>query len=332
MRYCVGSEGQRSQLAGPPFTHPRIPSKSHFIGELSPANDPFNYIDAVRDLINHYQTEIAHSLSDAGEYIPVPLVINTQGWVKGLGAEMLQGIFGAAGKFDLVEMSASVVSESAEEEDAQTRADDEETSIRIDAIATAENPMLVRYHSADYRNLMMTTYFHARIPVEGEVLWDFSRPLTHSVPLCVDYVNDLAYLCILDGEDVVYQHTLMAINATVVALVEGHADVQGSVGLVRRDDLIAHKGSKVLGYGLIRAIDSSINQLQILTPLNAAICKRVDVIAKGKVDLPVYASLDWTNDNIDYGNVPYVTNEAAVGEGAQKRKVRRDIQRKPANN
>ena len=150
--------------------------------------------------------------------------------------------------------------------------------------------------------------------------------------MCVDYISDLSYMCILNGEDVVYQHTLAAINATVVALIEGHAEVESGEGLVRRDDLLPYKHCRVLGYGLVRAIDSSINQLQILTPLDASVCRCVNVLAKGKIDLPVYASLDWTQDSIDYGNVPYVTNEAAVGEGAQKRKVRRDIQRKPANN
>ncbi|TIA79236.1 hypothetical protein E3P98_03414 [Wallemia ichthyophaga] len=361
---CVSLHLIDEFLLGPPFTHPRIPSKAHFVGELSPANDPVGYIDAVRDLIEFYQREIAHSHAHhTHNYTPIPLIINTQGWVKGLGAEMLQGICDAAGIFELIEMSQSVsAAEEGVEDDtyADNHADipaneDISTPARnvnhmiIDAIATADNPMLSRYHSADYRNLSMTTYFHANIPEKAEnvpnnsptqisdVRWDFSKPLTHFTPLTVDYANDLAYVCILHGEDVIYEHTLMAMNASVVALMEGHVEgvceggIEADERLTRRDNLLTHKDSRVLGYGLIRAVDSSVNQLQLLTPLTPKTCRRVHVLAKGKVDLPIYASLDWTKEVMDYGSIPYITNEATVGEGAQKRKVRRDIQRKPGS-
>ncbi|EIM23010.1 hypothetical protein E3Q22_00603 [Wallemia mellicola] len=324
---CVSLHLLDEYLLGPAFTHPRIPAKAHFIGDVSPVNDPSNYVDAIKDLIEHYHSHIAHSLSEDGDYTPIPLVINTQGWIKGLGAELLEGILAAAGTYNLVEMSAFV--EQPSEEDNERK--DDESTIKIDAIATAENPMLNRYHSADYRNLMMSTYFHSKIQ-ENNLSWDFSLPLTHMVPLCVDYCDDLSYVSIIDGEDVALKHTLMALNATVVALVEGGENVDNNGELLRRDDLTTFKQSRVLGYGLIRAIDSNANQLQILTPLDVTLCRRVNVLMKGKVDLPVCSLIDWTDRDIDYANVPYITNEVAVGEGAQKRKVRKDIQRKAANN
>ena len=64
-----------TQHPGPPFTHLRQPHKSFYIGATTPKHDPDFYLACITQLYNDY---LATSSKD------VPLVINTQGWIKGL--------------------------------------------------------------------------------------------------------------------------------------------------------------------------------------------------------------------------------------------------------
>lgn len=56
--------------------------RQHFIGDVSPQADPRRFVVMVQALYNHWR--------DSGCAVAgVPLVINTQGWVKGMGLDLL---------------------------------------------------------------------------------------------------------------------------------------------------------------------------------------------------------------------------------------------------
>ncbi|KAG5461420.1 MAG: hypothetical protein BJ554DRAFT_6392 [Olpidium bornovanus] len=66
-----------SPLLGPPYTHLAHAEHAHYIGSPSPRDDPGYYVECLCALVNNYrllQAEFDGSL---------PLVVNTQGWVKG---------------------------------------------------------------------------------------------------------------------------------------------------------------------------------------------------------------------------------------------------------
>ncbi|KAE9411212.1 hypothetical protein BT96DRAFT_982985 [Gymnopus androsaceus JB14] len=88
-------------LLGPPFTHPTLPARAHLLGAFSPKTSPGHYIEAVRDLVEFWGREISVGPdsdlagSDSIEktvtpprFSTVPLVVNTMGWAKGLGADL----------------------------------------------------------------------------------------------------------------------------------------------------------------------------------------------------------------------------------------------------
>ena len=334
-------------LLGPPSTHPRIPVRAHFLGHASPVSDPDSYVRAIEDLISYYYQCVAHQNHQTDDYIPIPLVINTQGWIRGLGAEMMESILDIIGKdkCTLIELSnmsnytsndnnddSNFDNVDNENEDDITNYITDKSSIKIDSIANSENPMLVKYTPTDYRNLMMTTYLHAHLNYSSRVSWDFSRPLCSIPPLRVNYENDIKYVGIFDGEDVTYDNTLVVMNGSIVAL-NIDDDTENDKRLVRNDEnVINFQKQSTLGLGIVRSVDIANQQLHILTPLSINCCKLTNVLVKGKLDLPVQACIDWTvhHGDIEWSNVPYLSVDDVVGEGGQKRKIRRTIQRKPA--
>lgn len=69
-----------TSLLGPPFTHLRSPERSVFFGDNSSKDKPELYIRCIQDV---YKTYADHSRGK------VPLIVNTQGWVKGMGVHLL---------------------------------------------------------------------------------------------------------------------------------------------------------------------------------------------------------------------------------------------------
>ncbi|GIL99193.1 hypothetical protein Vretimale_4416 [Volvox reticuliferus] len=72
---------------GPPHAHSRRPWASRFVGDVSPEHDPQLYLTAVQALYGSYWNW-AQGLVAGGSAWP-PLVVNTHGWVKGLGFDLL---------------------------------------------------------------------------------------------------------------------------------------------------------------------------------------------------------------------------------------------------
>ncbi|PWY97773.1 hypothetical protein BCV70DRAFT_45278 [Testicularia cyperi] len=89
---------------GPAWCQPRVPARAHFIGDVSPKEDPKSYMDAISDLVQYFCNNVQRSArpaftssnrgdddDDDDKGVPasrVPLIVNTQGWTKGLGADL----------------------------------------------------------------------------------------------------------------------------------------------------------------------------------------------------------------------------------------------------
>lgn len=68
---------------GSPPTHLHSAEKACFVGALTPLKNPQHYLDSIFNLWNQVREK----------YSSIPIVINTQGWIKGLGKELLTDIY-----------------------------------------------------------------------------------------------------------------------------------------------------------------------------------------------------------------------------------------------
>jgi len=84
---------------GPPFMHLQTPVRSHYFGAASSKGDASHYLEVVGELLRYYSQELAPG--------HIPLIINTQGWVKGLGSEILRSVVELANPNNVVELLSS---------------------------------------------------------------------------------------------------------------------------------------------------------------------------------------------------------------------------------
>lgn len=184
----------------------------------------------------------------------VPLIINTQGWVKGLGADLLLKLKAEARPTHVVQFEAAVDEEGAagggggggwagaaqdsmgapnNEYRQQHRADPSYQVIRL--AGAPSSPLDSKWSAADLRTLSFISYFHAMFPSTTTTSssyasthsntfpssWDFSAPLVARTPFAVDWTvaqRQVAGVHLLDS-DVPYEQVLYALNGSVVALL-----------------------------------------------------------------------------------------------------------------
>ncbi|KAH0839489.1 hypothetical protein J3R83DRAFT_302 [Lanmaoa asiatica] len=327
---------------GPSFSHPSLPYRAHYVGSTSPRASPSHYLHSIQCLLEAYQLDLQFPVSvddplpgDERIYDTIPLVVNTMGWTKGLGADLNARIE------EFVEFSHIFEIDGAEERGWPAPIQSQhvpqvpsvfpfmQTSARrcvnVEAIQTE---MTNTYYTAtDYRHLNILSYFHAVFPEPptssslGPVpkqltatSWDTSLPLCARYPYEVDYTQafDHVYLTGAGYEDVVPSELPRVLNGAIVGLVSGGpantssrpiestSQAAPSLSYTPAEPPPDPAVSMCHGLALIRGIPLSLNprspHMHILTPLPTRLLAQTRVLVKGEMELPIWGMLDFRED------------------------------------
>jgi polynucleotide 5'-hydroxyl-kinase GRC3/NOL9 len=212
----------QSPLLGPPFSHAGLINdnclvRSHHIGYSTPEHNPDHYVACALNLFAQYRKLVPH-------HPACPLVINTAGWVKAVGLEIL---------IDLLRQSFAthLVWFMSESEPLAGREDLASLRRASEGITVHELPLQPTRPTsrtpADLRAMQTLSYLHlspglnADSDQDGHGLqWD-ATPLTHQIPWVVEYSGPtpgILGIVILD-EALPIELLATAINGTVVAVV-----------------------------------------------------------------------------------------------------------------
>jgi polynucleotide 5'-hydroxyl-kinase GRC3/NOL9 len=280
---------------------------------MSPADNPRNYLDGCQQLVDLYLKA----------FFPqqIPLVVNTMGWVTGLGLSVLQHLLhllptthivafsnGEAGPYDYVQQSLfepspfSANKEVFKEEDVPNVA-------YLDPAEASGGPSsrLLRYNPAEMRSFTFWTYFMGKYSQEHDEMRYESKftSFKSAHPFCVPidqiklvFPNDTVLPKGLD---------LLALNLAVVGLAhwDGYKHVTIAVGLVR-------------------SIDMRKRLFYILTPLGLDRLSQVTAFVVGALRIP--PSILCLVDNADGPYLSYANYLSNTGSGI--RKTRNNIGRK----
>lgn len=332
---------------GPPFTHPSLPYRAHYIGSTSPRASPSHYLHSIQSLLETYKLDLQFPVSiddpppdDERIYDTIPIVVNTMGWNKGLGADLnarIEEFVEASHIFDIdgaEEEGWLIPSQSQHVPQFSTALPFTQTNarhyIQVEAIQTE---MTNTYHTAtDHRHLNIMSYFHAMFPElptslsAGQALkqitatsWDTSLPLCTRYPYEVDYAQafDHVYLTGPGYEDVVPSELTRVLNGAIVGLVSGgpaNALSRPIQPTPQKTSLLSYTPGEPLpdpgdstchGLALIRGIPLSLHphspHMHVLTSLPTELLAQTRVLVKGEMELPIWGMLDFRED--DQGRV-----------------------------
>lgn len=296
------------------------------------------------------------SETDASQIIP--LVVNTMGWIKGLGSELAKNIE------DIIEPSVILEIDSTSSEEDWTRPVPREYNSKSSAAtihlveSVSSSPLSTQYSAADRRILSILSYFHAMFPPQisskptklvAALAWATSSPLCNHPPYEVNWkvAFDQIVLTGAGAEDIVPEEALKVLNCSIVGLVECDTEpfVASDINGEETHDLLPYTQgasppspfhSVCQGLALIRSLSDSpsVPFMHMLTPLPPQLLKS-RVLVKGELELPVWGMLDFrtvdtTGDiaGVEKGRVPYLRWGKGEGVGGERRRVRRNLMRK----
>ncbi|GAA6043836.1 hypothetical protein JCM8097_007226 [Rhodosporidiobolus ruineniae] len=337
----------RRPLFGPSFTHLALPLSSQYFGITSPASDPSGYIAAAQALLETYALEVEYPLVDEpaaassfssrrrGRFaqrqaqqqqqqqereVPsrirerVPLVVNTQGWVKGLGADLLAQLKAAAQPTHVFSFAAADEGDPFAQPFGAGDEEQQQPPYHLLTLPPAPpTPLESKYSAADYRTLSLLSYFHASFPSAFTGLatsWNFSRSLVGSAPYPFSWAREAGQVSSVhltgpgmgDGE-IKYEHVLHTLNGSVVALVAGPPPSSPSSSSAwpfpydpAQPSPTLATGSRALGLALVHSILPSSSTLHLLTPVPAALIAAHAPLAlvRGPLELPLPMMLDYS--------------------------------------
>ncbi|KAF8979194.1 Polynucleotide 5'-hydroxyl-kinase grc3 [Entomortierella lignicola] len=238
---------------GAPFTHPRQPHRAFFVGNSTPRDDPDYYMACIKELVKTYYSQISHTRaweedaeddyhSDDDEDEHIPLIINTQGWIKGMGYDLLLQLLDYTAPSHIFGFHSPSVGESnlpqsffsAIDRQAKMARRQQPIFFYVKAVALEDENNLspfTKYHPADHRALSLLSYFYLKRDqgtgldsANGEdPVWDFTQALVVRRPMCWNWRLAKGVWVLFD--QVPPSQILHVLNGSLVALTGDNEDI-----------------------------------------------------------------------------------------------------------
>ncbi|CAO3614406.1 unnamed protein product [Mucor hiemalis] len=224
-------------ILGPPYTHQQIqPERSFFFGSASPRNNPDYYLECINELVDHWKRDQAAVLdeeNDESEWIP--LVVNTQGWVSGVGYNLLVSQIQKIEPTDVFTMRHHIF----EYKNLPHTFNHDILPVINEAFMMAREPPQLHYldcvlqdtnvvtlmdsfTSIQQRDITLGSFFHQSGAMNAESYllpkWNFKQHMIERAPWVIDWRQSLNAVWIV-FEEVKMNELFYALNGSLVGLI-----------------------------------------------------------------------------------------------------------------
>jgi len=311
-----------SPVLSPPQRHMQEPLAAYFIGDATAQHDPPRFIQSVRKAYRLYL--------DSPATARVPLLVNTPGWLTGLGAELLLEMCSALSPGVVIHLLRPTESDAAAAE-AEEPTLDKALKVRdrkvFDLLSVAKGKMTTGLSAVQRRELQLVNYFDRSLnpstgpydaPANGKPV---ARGLQALFPYMVGFGDvGVGFM----PSDVSPALALHALNGSIVALCfqedQETEESQHGLRIVRGSAPVC----PCLGLGIVRAVDPEAQLLFLLTPVPELQLRNVNLLLKGRVEMPAVL----LGDDISMP-VPYLTTDTLTRvQGGGTQQTRKNMLRK----
>jgi polynucleotide 5'-hydroxyl-kinase GRC3/NOL9 len=315
----------------PPYLQTAVPCMSHFVGDISPASDTPMYVKLI-DSLYRYACRKENVI-----------VVNTNGWIQGLGVDVLRQCLSGMAITHLVRFHGDnprgdVIKPVILSNDK----DDQPLDYVLPAISCAAPSCVAARElrnaiaSDDIASMYSTKVISA--VEKRQAQWskfclqccnevvtstrifsdDIALQLATQKPYCIS-LGDIDVLPLFNGLDI--SQTACILNGSIVGLYSLKKDGKGHLQVAGEDALI-----KCHGMGIVRSVAPDANLLYLVTPIPEKSLSLVNCLVIGKLDLP--SNLLQTNGL----KSPYLAIHglSADGTAAGQGKSRNNLQRQRA--
>ncbi|XP_012080165.1 polynucleotide 5'-hydroxyl-kinase NOL9 isoform X2 [Jatropha curcas] len=254
----------------------KTPERCFFFGDVSSKRDPAMYLKYISMLYDYYRKEYcAFNNGECPTKAELPLVVNTPGWVKGVGYDILVDMVKFIAPTHVVKINTS-----SERKNLPAGAfwlDDDDpgevnlieiSSIRQDSFSRST---LVQKDARLLRDLRIMAYFRQcfssslNITTIKELAGALASHPPYQVPIQSIRIRHLH--CQVPDTEIFY-----SLNASIVGLAVSSEQFENLPWCV--------------GLGIVRGIDTFKGLLYIITPVPPSILEKVDLLLQGLIQIP----------------------------------------------
>ncbi|KAM7264313.1 hypothetical protein ACFE04_001996 [Oxalis oulophora] len=262
----------------PDFAIPylKTPERCFFFGDVSSKRDPSAYTKYIYALFNHYKAKYnILNKSENAVNAKLPLVVNTPGWVKGIGYDMLVDILRFIAPTHVVKMKLPTESKNLpagafwldEDNDGEVSLIEVKSAHQV----SPNRSVLFQKDAKLLRDLRLMAYFRQCFPSDLNIttIKELAHALAshppYEVPISTLKTKHL-YNKVPDSE------VFYCLNATIVGL---------AVSSDQSEDL-----PSCVGLGIVRGIDTFKGVLYVITPVPPSTLENVDLLLQGFIQIP----------------------------------------------
>ncbi|XP_068606802.1 polynucleotide 5'-hydroxyl-kinase NOL9 [Brachionichthys hirsutus] len=327
---CLSLSTVTEPLLGPPFSHQRPSDHMIYYGRSSCESDVDRYLESLQSLWRR-----------RSQNREVPVIINTMGWVKGFGFQLLVDLIRFFPVSHVIQLNHSGVSQCPAltpdflrtahgyrtHPPAQTALDEFTEShapprsyahldVQSEFQGVGRQGTSKHQRSNEHRDLSLLAYLSQLQPPDpGPV-----RPPHSLTPYQVPHTA--VALGVIHCE-VVPAHMLYAANASLVALCYLAEKVTSRGGPVL---LSQAPICPCVGFGVLRGVDMERGLYLILTPVDPSVLRKVNCLLLGAISLP--SCILTSQPGLKGEEPPYVTRDYSFElSGAGKLRVFKGLRR-----
>jgi len=312
---------------------------AYFYGHTTSKADPSLFLRCITKLFQSHTQLVEEQYG--GDESNLPLLVNTDGWIKGMGFEILSATLDTVQPNHVIQLLGEVRSKVFDLTGVikETTTLHEAHSYRNSSVTHESNievAPVAAIQSSMYRSLRLCTYFLGaptiwdRIEFGQTGIADFECEIGQSLASMKPYTVSMDCVhcgtirgvdnpCDLGSEDVV----LDALNGSVVGLCCSGA----TVATVSEADSEA-KPLPCVGLGLIRSIDRFNRRFFILTPISIDTLQSVNMLVGGSIQVPN----ECRYRGVQAESFPYMSCDGvSVGVGGEFMKSRNTLMRRQSS-
>jgi polynucleotide 5'-hydroxyl-kinase GRC3/NOL9 len=313
-------------ISGPPFMHPRKATQSCFIGDTTPKNDPVLYFNSVLHLLDWY---VEHGVEALQRMQPpgsgsidhlVPLVINTQGWVKGLGFDILDRLVQHIKPRHVVQLCTNTPKDLPKDDSWKASAGSLVYYLQGHSFSAPSS-----MSALDTRSLAWLSFCHqcmdsSRLNLRDSVQDLFSKAAS-SLCSCYPFKVNLRSLRVVSiaNYDLPESFLPNVLNGALVALATDKSVVSNSNG-----NFVPPPPScyPFIGFGLVRSVDAKTGDLYILTNIPGASVEEAGLLVLGSLSLPqqLLQNADFQSPYLAHGTITVEGTGAGLIKGRNNMK------------
>lgn len=256
----------------------KSPERCFFFGDISSKRDPEAYLNCIYSLYEHFLKEHYQHDSDNSQNAVVPLIVNTPGWVKGVGFNVLVEMLRYVNPTHVVQLRISANSKNLPT--GFFWLDEHEEPTNLICLSSAQKDylnrsVLVKKNSKVSREYRLFVYFKQCFPSSFSI--ETNKELAVALASLTPYEVPISKMKIKHLHCEVPRSELFhSLNATIVGLAVDSEEPA----------IAEYPIPWCVGLGIVRGVDLKKGTLYILTPVPSQRLKKVDLLLQGFVEIP----------------------------------------------